>query len=298
MLRWPKISIVTPSMNQGAFLEATILSVLGQGYPNLEYFIIDGGSIDNSIDVIKKYQDKLTFWCSEKDNGQSQAINKGFLKATGEILAWINSDDILMPQSLFLMAHYYSSSEGKDTLFFGNCIHFEESPSGVFSYGSDVVANAEKYDLNICDYIIQPSSFWSKKIWEQAGPLNENLHYAFDWEWYLRAKGKKINFKPLTNVIALYRIHDSQKTGTGGFKRRSEIEKIYNRFSKPEIAILYKSMISDLDPSMKRSILDRIKRRLIIIFSSRKDPISFLRKINKKYNHYSDVLLEGIYNMK
>ena len=149
MLRWPRISIVTPSMNQGAFLEATILSVLGQGYPNLEYFIIDGGSIDNSIDVIKKYQDKLTFWCSEKDNGQSQAINKGFLKATGEILAWINSDDILMPQSLFLMAHYYSSSEGEDALFFGNCIHFEESPSGVFSYGSDVAANAEKYDLNI-----------------------------------------------------------------------------------------------------------------------------------------------------
>ena len=298
MLRWPKISIVTPSMNQGIFLESTILSVLGQGYPNLEYFIIDGGSTDNSIDVIKKYQDKLTFWCSEKDNGQSQAINKGFSMATGEILAWINSDDILMPQSLFLMAHFYSSSEGRDTLFFGNCIHFEECPSGVISYGSDVAANAEKYDLNICDYIIQPSSFWSKTIWEQVGPLNESLHYAFDWEWFLKAKEKKINFKPLSTVLSLYRIHDSHKTATGGVKRMSEIEKIYNRFSKPEIAILYKSIISDLDTNLKRRIMERIKRRFIIKFASQKDPISFLKKINKKYNHYSDTLLEGIYNMR
>ena len=297
-MNYPKITIVTPSYNQGDFLEATILSVLGQGYPNLEYIIMDGGSTDNSIDVIMKYQDKLSYWCSEKDNGSSQAINKGFSMATGEILAWINSDDIFMPQSLFLMAFYYLSSEKKDILFFGNCIHFEESPSGVISHGSDVAGKAEKYDLNICDYIIQPSSFWSKSIWEKIGPLNENLNYAFDWEWFLRAKDKKINFKPLSKVLSLYRIHDSHKTSIGGQKRQAEIIEIYKRFSTAEIADLYKSIIIDLNVSVKRSLLMRVKRMFIRKFYTRIDEISFLKKYDKKYKNYSNYTLEGLYNMK
>jgi len=285
-------------MNQGLYLEETIISVLGQGYPNLEYFIIDGGSTDESMEVIKKYERKLKFWCSEKDNGQSHALNKGFSLATGEIFAWINSDDVLMPQSLFIMAKQYMLSARSDIFFFGDCIHFEESLSGVISYGSDVVANAKKFDLNICDYIIQPSSFWSKEIWDKVGPLNENLHYAFDWEWFLRVKKKKINFMPFSKVLSLYRIHNSQKTGTGGIKRRNEIEEIYQRFSKPEIAELYKSIIADLDINGQRTIIDRVKRNLILRLNPRLNSISFLKKLNKKYNYYSDNILEGVYNMK
>jgi glycosyltransferase involved in cell wall biosynthesis len=106
-MKFPKISIVTPSFNQGQYLEDIILSVLGQGYPNLEYLILDTESTDNSVSIIKKYLNQLNYWVSEKDNGQSDAINKGFEKATGEILMWLNSDDILMPNVLYFIEERY-----------------------------------------------------------------------------------------------------------------------------------------------------------------------------------------------
>src|SRR5437870_5518796 len=106
----PRISMVTPSYNQGPFIRDTILSVLGQGYPNLEYLIIDGGSTDSTVEIIKEYEKHLSYRVSEKDNGQSHAINKGFRKATGEILMWLNSDDLLMPGALFFIADKINKS--------------------------------------------------------------------------------------------------------------------------------------------------------------------------------------------
>ena len=175
----PKISIVTPSYNQGQFLEETILSVLGQNYPNLEYIIMDGGSTDESKEIIKKYADDLYYWVSEKDSGQANAINSGFKISTGEILMWLNSDDILMPNILHKVAAKCMKNE--NILYFGNCIHFKNSVDGLFCFGSNVKKQHENIKLIAADYIIQPSSFWSRKIWEEVGELSEYVHFVFDW---------------------------------------------------------------------------------------------------------------------
>ena len=116
-LAWPRISIVTPSFNQGRFLERTILSVLNQNYPNLEYIVMDGGSTDESVEIIKKYENYLAYWISEKDNGQSDAIKKGFQKSTGEILAWLNSDDIYLSGALRGVAGFFRDGKGTEVVY-------------------------------------------------------------------------------------------------------------------------------------------------------------------------------------
>ena len=153
----PKITIVTPSYNQGQYLEETILSVIGQCYPNLEYFIFDGGSTDNSVEIIKKYEKHIDYWVSEKDNGQSHAINKGFERASGDILAWLNSDNMYMPGALFYMAQQMQNV-ALPAVYYGNCIHIENKDAQLFCSGSNVVKSSS-LNLELADYIIQPSSF-------------------------------------------------------------------------------------------------------------------------------------------
>ena len=224
-MSFPKITIVTPSFNQGRFLEQTILSVIGQQYPDLEYIIMDGGSTDQSVEIIRKYERHLAHWESEKDRGQAHAINKGFALATGTTLGWVNSDDFYLPGTLSFVAERLDAR--KPEFLFGNCLHFIDD--GQRAYGSDVRSEHERRDLQLADYIIQPSSFWTRESWLRTGNLDESLHFGFDWEWFIRAMKAGVAFKAENRYLSAYRIHGEHKTAVGGDKRRVELASVYGR---------------------------------------------------------------------
>ena len=230
MLSYPKITVVTPSYNQGQFIEETILSVIMQGYPNLEYIILDGGSTDNTIEIIKKYEQHISFWQSAPDEGQGDAINKGFKKATGDILCWLNSDDFFMPGTLNFVAQMLNCNEEK--IIAGNCFHFKENDA--HSYGSNLIAAQATYDITDFDFYIQPSTFWTKKAWEKTGTLNPELHYCLDWDWFIRANQLGIKTIFTNKYLSGYRLHEAHKSLTGANKRILEMQNIYRQYNKKD----------------------------------------------------------------
>ena len=182
---WPRISIVTPSFNQGSYLEKTIRSVLLQVYPNLEYIIIDGGSTDQSIEIIRKYEPWLTYWVSEGDRGQTHAINKGLLHCSGALFNWLNSDDFLCPGALIALAEQWVVTQ--PDLVAGRCLVFNE-PNGALSHDWPARPPRQLLDFLTPHSVVlgQPASFVSLNTLYAVGGLREDLHYVMDWELYLR----------------------------------------------------------------------------------------------------------------
>ena len=179
----PKITVVTCSYNQGRFLEETILSVVNQGYPNLEYIVIDGGSRDNSVDIIRKYEKYLAHWVSEPDNGQSDALAKGFERSTGEILCWLCSDDLLEENALLEVGRLFSGDASLEVVF-GDTVFIDERGAVTRHYRT--LPFNRWLLLNTANYIPQPSTFWRKGIYEQAGGLDRSLLMGLDPDLWLR----------------------------------------------------------------------------------------------------------------
>lgn len=207
-MNFPKISIIIPSYNQGQFLEETILSVVDQQYPDLELFVVDGGSNDNSVDIIKKYEQHITWWVSEKDRGQSEAINKGLKKTTGKIVSWVNSDDLLLPGSLQVIASNFISAPERTGLIHGGTIVFdaERIRETRFNYQQP---NKEAYLGGMV--FPQPAAFFRKSCLDKVGLLTEELHYGMDYDFFLRL-ALVCDFLPIDNILAKYRLHQQSKS--------------------------------------------------------------------------------------
>lgn len=186
MKHYPKISIVTVNYNCGEFLEQTIQSVISQQYPNLEYILIDGGSTDNSLEIIEKYKEHFAYWVSEPDEGQYQAIQKGFEKSTGEIMAWLNSDDKYLPRSLFKVAEIFEKY--KINWLMGLAREYTEDGALVGQITLPWSRWSKwRYLTNDFQFIQQESSFWSRELWEKAGgTLNFEYNLAGDMELWAR----------------------------------------------------------------------------------------------------------------
>lgn len=203
----PKISIVIPSLNQGRFLESTIKSIIGQNYSNYELIIIDGGSDDDSVEIIKRYSNKVKYWISESDSGQTNAINKGFKHATGDILAWLNADDCYLPNTLNNIAYYLS--DGIDVVY-GNRLLVNEEGQDI---GQWILPYHSNGVLSVADFIPQETLFWKREIWEKVGSnLDESFCFAMDWDLLLRFKAYGAKFRHIDVILGMFRLHDLQKS--------------------------------------------------------------------------------------
>ena len=206
----PIISIVTPSFNQGRFLEATIRSVLDQNYPTLEYAVQDGGSKDESVAVMEQYRDRLVHIESRRDNGQANAINLGFRHATrGEIMAYLNSDDLLLPGTLNYVASYFASHPDVDVVY-GHRVNIDREGKEI---GRWVLPAHSDRMLIWADYVPQETMFWRRRIWDKTGgKIDESFHFALDWDLLLRFREAGAKFVRLPRFLGAFRVHASQKT--------------------------------------------------------------------------------------
>jgi glycosyltransferase involved in cell wall biosynthesis len=205
----PLVSIITPSFNQVKFLEQTIQSVLGQDYPRIEYLIVDGGSTDGSVDVIKKYEGRLAWWVSEQDKGQTDAINKGFKRAKGDILAWINSDDTYNPRAVGQSVKYLIENP-EVGLVYADCNFINEDGQVIGKF------NAAQTDYRRLRegyvHIPQQTMFFRAKYWKELGPLDPSFYFAMDYDLWTRIAAHT-PFKYLSGKTwANFRLHTSGKT--------------------------------------------------------------------------------------
>lgn len=243
----PKITIITPSYNQGAFIERTILSIINQNYPNLEYIIIDGGSTDESVDIIKKYESSISYWVSEEDNGQAEAINKGIKKATGEIINWINSDDLLEKDALLKIAQAYDPSV---YYYLGKTHMINNEDESIGDISQTNYSGLNKYDCLEVG-LNQPASFFNNSVIKRIGFLSEELHYSFDLDFWKRflLHFEHPKVKVMDSYFASFRIHETSKTNL-------ESQSTESSFSVENNSAL-KSYFSILSPK-KASIVNEI----------------------------------------
>ena len=229
MTQLPKISILTPSYNQGQYIEQTIQSIFSQNYPNLEYIVIDGGSTDNTVEILKKYDKQITYWLSEKDRGQSHAINKGIEKCTGVLFNWLNSDDYLEPGALHKIAQTYLET-GANIIVGTTKIHNVNTGEE-----SEIVTK----EFDSLGKTISRINFWQPSCYlllddvKKVGQVTETQHYGMDTEMYIKILLMKSHkgIKVIPDIISHYRIHEASKTGSQIDKFHGDVSSIFHQLA-------------------------------------------------------------------
>ncbi len=256
----PRISIITPSYQQDRYLEQTIRSVLTQDYPHKEYIVIDGGSTDGSVDILRKYADRLAYWCSGKDDGQADAIARGFEKSTGEILCWLNSDDLFLPGALSAVAKYFAKHPEVEVVSGGG--YFMDSGGrpwrrgwGAVSLG--VATTHDRLRFHGMHGVLQQATFWRRSAYEAVGGIDRTLHFAMDLDLFIRL-AKRRRFGRLPRLLACLRLHERSKTATMEDVRVREVKLIRERYG-----------VSKHHPVVQRGLFERYRvpsllRRLML----------------------------------
>lgn len=278
----PKISVITISYNQAQYLEDTLRSVIGQGYPNLEYIVMDGGSTDGSVEIIKKYEKHLAHWQSEKDDGQSAAINAGFRRATGDIIAWLNSDDQYLPGTLHFIANQFiKTGVLEDKIIYGHCVDIYESPKSI-AKSKDLRRLVKISDIELVHFMTQPACFWTLNVWKKIGELDENLRYGMDWEWFIRSNRAGISFEFVDRFLSVNRVHESRKTTLGGNKRTLELANIYGKYHGEIFKNIYLKYYKNNRYANFRKWYNRFRFNKIMTTNKAIHTLFFNRKISYK----------------
>ena len=222
-MTWPRISIVTATYNQGAYIEETIQSILSQDYPDLEYIIMDGGSTDETVEIIRRYESRLAYWVSEKDEGASDALCRGFKHATGSILAYLNSDDLYLPETLSRVASAFRGKGGADLVYGHN---YWIGPKG------QPLGERRQAPFPLYGYLyggadlIQPATFWSRDIYDAVGGIDPSFAFQFDVDMFHRFAIRDARFRCVPSFLASFRIHPDSKSSTLPETSKQEMDRI------------------------------------------------------------------------
>jgi len=220
----PKITVVTPSFNQSRFLEESICSVLDQKYPNLEFIIIDGGSTDGSRAIIETYSSQITYWCSGPDQGQADALQRGFARATGEILCWINADDLYLPGALLAVGEFFAIHPEAETLNGGAFVIDENGDpllQGFWTYSEGVAATYRRFKWYGQDGVFQQSTFWRRSAYEAVGGISRDLFFLMDKDLFARLARRRA-FCRIPRLLACFRLHRECKSRLNQARRLNE----------------------------------------------------------------------------
>jgi glycosyltransferase involved in cell wall biosynthesis len=248
----PCISIVVPSFNQGRYLAQALESIVAQTYPKLELVVMDGGSTDESLDVIRNYAPRLTYWQSQPDAGQAAAINEGMRRCSGDVVAWLNSDDYYLPDALWTIARAYAGFPERG-LYVGNGLRYRERSGQFTPFCRRHVAINRSVLADGLDYILQPSTFFLRRAWEEVGGLDADLRYCLDWDVILRV-AQRYAAVTVNEFLAVSREYEETKTSLGGMERVFEIHRAVRRWTGREVTpgSLHYLFEALLDPRTKR----------------------------------------------